>query len=172
MNIVWKVLLAMLLTPAGAALHADDRSLEDRLLRPDLTKQPDIGRREFQTKGNNLNREFQGRKNFTTSSFEAGRHETKRFLGIPIPWFGDKKIQSKQFAGADREFVTRMAKAFEKENSVFSDKAFADGDRAAFADARQIPLRKAIIVGKDQKNLDSQNEELSVDEVRELLNKR
>jgi hypothetical protein len=152
---------------------ADERSLEDRLLRPDLTAQPNLGRRDFQKGGNLDMPEFRGAKIFATGNYETKPHETRRFLGIPIPWFGsDKKAPTKNFAAADREFVTKAAAGFQRENSALGDKSFADGRKKAYADARAFPVREAVVEGKDQKNLDAQGQDLSVEEVRELLNKR
>lgn len=172
MKFSFLILLGCLLPVAAVLAQADERSFEERLLRPDLTRDPNIGGRKIERSNASVGREFEGRKAFATGSFDTRRQEPKRFLGIPVPWFGDKKVPAKQYAGADREFVTRVATAFEKDNSALGEKAFADGERTAYPDARDIPMRKANIVGKDQKNLDAQNQELSVEEVRELLNKR
>lgn len=156
----------------SCAAFADDRSFEERLLRPDLTSEPNLGGRKITKSTASFAHEFPGSRSFTTRKFDTRRQEPKHFLGIPIPWFGEKKVTTKQFAGADREFVTRVAKAFEKDNSTLGNKRFADGNRGAYADGRAFPVRQARVVGKDQKNLDAQQQELSVDEVRELLNKR
>ncbi|GAT32748.1 hypothetical protein TSACC_21149 [Terrimicrobium sacchariphilum] len=105
--------------------------------------------------------------------FDAGTYSnTRSFFGIKNPWFGRKVFKTGQenlttkyeLKATEKQFVTDKARV----------KSFAETDRKPM-DASQGPAetRPFLVQGKSQKALDQQSnqKELTIDEVRKILNK-
>lgn len=142
----------------------------ERVMNPNLNQGNPMGGKAFEaasfsTKKFNATREYGGVKSMATKEFG-----TRSFLGIRNPWFGKKTYETR----AARE-LTRY---------VLSDKSFASksvdvkssrdaGKRAAGLDGA-VDARDFLARGKSQKSLDNaypSGKPLSVEEVRELLNR-
>lgn len=142
----------------------------DRVMNPNLNQANPMGEKTFEaapfaSKEFGATRGYSGVKSATTKEFG-----TRSFFGIRNPWFGKKTYETQ----AARE-LTRY---------VLSDKSFASravdtkaardaGKRAAGVDGA-VDTRDFLARGKSQKSLDNtypSGKSLSLDEVRELLNR-
>ncbi len=164
---VFPPLLTLILLSSLVQAQEQERKLIDRLLRPNMT----------------LRNSAQDKKFVTTRVGQARQIKTRRF-----PWqrkwnarvFGTREFQTRRFhsrsfeektaatdlAGrrswkSDLVFRTRMAR---------NTRTFADQNRKVFGRdfADNHPFRGQ---GKSQKALSQQDRRLTIDEVRELLNK-
>jgi hypothetical protein len=167
--------LALCVVTTVATAQQQEQSLEDRLLRPDTTA------------GNRMqDKAFAGPaavrlKSFGTGSFGGVKaaplktFSTKSFLGIKNPWFGKKVFGTgeSQFAGrADRDASKRYGvKTMATKDFVQSQKS-PESDKILPNRAAPRPyLVQGAAQGAVNKFTENLQRELTIDEVRELLNK-
>jgi hypothetical protein len=164
-------IIPLLLLTTLSCLCAQDQERErvDRLLKPDMTLQSSEQKKKFVTDGTSIN------KRANVDAFYVG-----------------KKSNSKTFAGT-REFSTRQgnSQAFHGSHSTFENSSqqaignsrLTDLTQPAH-DPRNVPQsgkkvashpyaenRPFLDQGKSQKSLNRLNAQLTIDQVRELLNK-
>jgi hypothetical protein len=163
-------ILVLLLT-ALSCLRAQDqeRKLIDRLLRPDMTLQNNEQKKKFIADGTSINK--------------------KASVGT---FYVEKKSNSKPFSGT-RDFSTQQfnSRSFHGSHSAFENSSRQAGGNSRRAyptqtarGARDVPQsdkkvasrayaenRPFLDQGKSQKSLNRQNAPLTIDQVRELLNK-
>jgi hypothetical protein len=161
----------VLLLTAFCCLRAQDqeRKLVDRLLRPDMTLQNSEQKKKFIADGRSINK--------------------KASVGT---FYVEKKSTSKTFSGT-REFSTQQfnSRPFHGSHSAFEDSSNhltrnsrlayptqpARGPRDAPQSDKKVASRAYaenrpfLDQGKSQKSLNRQNAPLTIDQVRELLNK-
>ena len=162
---IWLVFLAALSCVRG---QDQERKLIDRLLKPDMTLQNDAQHKKFVAGGNSVN------KRATVGTF-----------------YGQKKSSQKSFAGT-AQFSTRQANSqpfhsgrdtYEGPQQSTANSRFANSNQTArgvrdapqsgkkVATRQSVGNRPFLDEGKSQKSLSHQNEPLTIDQVRELLNK-
>jgi hypothetical protein len=160
-------LLVVLLLPRLCA-QEQERKLIDRLLKPDLTLQNRAQNKEFATKSTSGDRELKTRRffwqhktnpktfsdtrSFSVRSFQTGSFQNQREMAASLP---SKTVDKSDFAFETRTVEVRPAADSEKK---ISGNDFA-GNRAFVAQ------------GKSQKALSARKPPLTIDQVRELLNK-
>ena len=160
-------LLFLIALAPGALAQDQERKLVDRLLRPDTT---------LQNPAQN--------KKFATAATPADRHSPVR--AFPL----ENKTRSKSFSGT-RDFSTRQLTfpSFSGAGHAPGTSKAAPGSRLAFATQSVGNLHSApdsdkkrpgrayaqsrpfLGEGKSQKSLNRQNAPLTIEQVRELLNK-
>jgi hypothetical protein len=161
-----------MLFAATAAAQQQEQRMIDRLLKPDPTRVSPLAEKSFETRlytGQQFDgvREYDGVKQAQTKE-----HATREFLGIRNPWFG-KKVYATQAA-------------LELNRYVLADRAYPVRDfetRAAAEDGEEAVIVQKIDRtqptpflgrGKSQEQLDKaypQGQPLTIEEVRELLNR-
>lgn len=167
---VFRPLLVAILFALPAAAQQQDEAMIDRIMNVERDRANPLGEKAF--KGAPFAaKEFRGSRSYadvkTARTKEFG---TRSFLGIRNPWFGKKT------------FETRAAQELTK--YVLSDKAYGTKSVEAKAarDARKraggldaaVDTREFLARGKAQgsiNNTHSTGPALSIDEVRELLNR-
>jgi len=121
-------------------------------------------------------------KSFNTGAFtgsksaSTGEFKTKSFFGIRNPWFGRTVFETSSSTFANRP-AREGTKAFD--TSAFAVKANSAANRTSSLVDEELPNsvrpRETILPGKAQGSVDkfTQNlsDDLTVDEVRDLLNK-
>ena len=159
------------LTLGTADAQEQERKLLDRVLKPDMSLQNSLQEKQFTGGG--------------TVTMKQAR--TKSFL------FFKKRVPEKEFATSDfraKAFSgTRVSRYQNSEAKVSTTRRIPKADvpysTAAFSAVRAAPeARRAVAVsefagsdrpflvrGKRQKALDQQNRAMTIDQVRELLNK-
>lgn len=111
---------------------------------------------------------YSGEKDFDAGSYS----NTRSFFGIKNPWFGRKVFKTSQdnlttkyeLKATEKQFLTDPARV----------KSFSETNRVP-VDSMEGPTetRPFLVQGKSQKALDQQSnqKELTIDEVRKILNK-
>ena len=151
---------------AASCLRAQDqeRKLVDRLLRPNMTLQSSEQKKKFSADGRSINKKasvgtFYAEKKFSkTGGFSTVQFNSQPFHGNRSAF----ENSSQQAVGNSRlAYPTQTARG--PRNAPISDKKVASG---AYAQNRPF-----LDQGKSQKSLNRQNAPLTIDQVRELLNK-
>ncbi len=145
-----------------------EQKLLDRVLKPNTTLQSNEQGKKFEAAGDVLTKSAR-----TKPFFISRRSWEKRYGGV-------QEFPVKEFGTAQSRFATREANTssrnrLPKVNEPYATAAFVT--RAAPDAGKQNATRpyagnqQAHFVGKSQKALDQQPHPLTIDEVRELLNK-
>lgn len=172
------ILPCLLLAVACTWAHAQtqDRKLLDRMLKPDLQQGNPLGGKDFNPGGPmELRTAGDSRRTFQTSANSSLREFpfTRSFLGLKNPWFGNKVFDARKAGdwadarafGSNRTFESKDARV----------KTFADEGKQANFGSPEVPVRPYLVRGGSQGALSDISEKVSkdmtIDEVRELLNK-
>ena len=163
--------ISVLLVTVASYVRAQDqeRKLLDRLLRPDMTLQSHEQKKKFIADGTSINKKasvdtFYVEKKPTSKTFSrTGEFSTRQFNSRPF--HGNRsafKSASQQPVGNSRvAYSTQTARG--SRDAPQSDKKVAS---RAYAENRPF-----LDHGKSQKSLNRQNAPLTIDQVRDLLNK-
>ena len=156
---------------ALSCLRAQDqeRKLLDRLLKPDMSLQNSEQSKKFIADGTSINKKanagtFYVEKKSKSKTFSGTRElSTQQFNSRPFPGsLSAPENSSRQAVGKSRvPYPTQSARGLR--DAPQSDKRVTSG---AYAGNRPF-----LDQGKNQKSLNQQNAPLTIDQVRELLNK-
>jgi hypothetical protein len=162
------LLLALTICASAVRAQVQEKKLEDRLLRPDMTLANSAQNKKFTGTGTTA---FDQR--FRAQSFHLGdERPTKSFRGAEE--LSVREFETRKFAPAERMADTSAAmpdanSKFETRKSSFNRAAPEEGKVAKtrdYADSRPF-----LAQGTRQTILSQQNKPRTIDEVRELLNK-
>jgi hypothetical protein len=150
-------------------VHAQDQEskLVDRLLRPDTTLRNDAQNKQFSADGASINKKatvgtFYVQKKSNSKSFAGTRDfSARQFISQSFQGTRSASGISSQRAIGNSPYVTRTACG--PRDSPQSDKKIAS---RSYAENRPF-----LGQGKSQKSLNRQNAPLTIEQVRELLNK-
>jgi hypothetical protein len=163
------VAVFILLVAACVCGQEQERKLVDRLLRPDMDLKNDAQNKKFTADGVSRN------KQATVGAFYVQKKSTsKDFLGIHA--FLARQFGSQPFHSGRSAFKTSSQQAMGTSRSAYAnqtahgvrDAPQSDSKVAVGAYARNRPF---LDEGKSQKSLSRQNAPLTIEQVRELLNK-
>jgi hypothetical protein len=161
----WVLLLA-----AASCLRAQDqeRKLVDRLLRPDMTLQSSEQKKKFIADGTSINKKvsvgtfYVGKKPNSKTFSSTREFSTRQFNSRPFHGNRSAFESTSQQVGNSRvAYSTQTARG--PRDAPQSDKKIAS---RAYAENRPF-----LEQGKSQKSLNRRNAPLTIDQVRELLNK-
>jgi hypothetical protein len=163
--------IAVLLLAAPSCLRAQDqeRKLVDRLLRPDMTLQNSEQKKKFIADGKSINKKatvgtFYVQKKSNSKTFSGTRDfSTRQFNSRPFYGSRSADENSLQQAAGNSRLAYPTPAARGTRDAPRSDKKVAS---RAYAENRPF-----LGQGKSQKSLNRQNAPLTIDQVRELLNK-
>ena len=163
---LWLVLSLLILPRMNA--QEQENKLVDRLLRLDMTLQNNAQKKKFMAAGAPLDRHA------TVREFNwQEKTNTKRFLNTRE--FSSQQFQSQSFHG-DKDSANLNTKTIHKSDLAYGTQT-ATGVRAAVNADKKVSGREYaenrpfLDRGKSQKAFSQQNRPLTIDEVRELLNK-
>jgi hypothetical protein len=154
--------------------QTQERKLVDRIMKPDVTMGNPMQDRSFAESGGvklkkseKGNQQFSGVKDASTKDFT-----TRSFLGLKNPWFGNKVFDTKKdpmLKGYDvKKWVAKGNRSPE-----ISD--YAKSGKEANFGSPVVPLQtytpEPAAGGAVSKISDKINEKMTIDEVRDLLNK-
>jgi hypothetical protein len=160
---------------ASGYSQTQERKLMDRVMKPDMALENPMQARSFSESGGvkikkseKGNLQFFGVKEAETKDFV-----TRSFLGLKNPWFGNKVFETKKdpmLKGYDvKKWRTKDNRSPEIPNYAKS------GKEANYFGSPVVPLQTYTPVpaagGGVSKISDKINEKMTIDEVRELLNK-
>ena len=163
---VFFLLLGLMISTGLARAQDQENKLVDRLLRPDMTLTNSAQNKEFTGAGG-----APVDKKFVAKSFYAGdERTTKSFTGEKD--FFAKGFETKKFARAERAANTKMANANAEFATRKSSLIRTTSDEGKVAKTRDYAdSRPFLAKGTRQKILSQQDKPLTIDEIRELLNK-
>jgi len=165
--VAFSFLLLLVLAPRLNAQEQENK-LVNRLLRPDTTLQNDAQKKKFVAAGAPLDRQakvakFNWEEKTTTKKFSSTRE------------FSSQQYRSRSFQSV-KNSADLSTKPIHKSDLVFGTqtasgvRAVADGDKKI--NSREFAQNRPFLVkGKSQKALSQQSRPMTIDEVRELLNK-
>jgi hypothetical protein len=164
---VWVFVLAVLCTANG---QDQEKKLLDRLLKPDMTLQNEAQNKKFTGDGSaSIN------KRATVGSFYI--HQKTRSKNFPgTRDFATSQFYSKTYHGGRSAYEISSQQTMAKSRSAYATQT-ARGVRAAPQSGKKVAsrayagTRPFLDEGKSQKSLNQQNAPLTIDQVRELLNK-
>lgn len=170
------VIVASLAVCGSLCAQTQDRKMLDRMLKPDMDLGNPLQTKEFNPGGSmELRAASYSSRGFDPSK-QANIKEfafTRSFLGIKNPWFGNKVFetgtpgdwQQKSMWGADKTVDVRTAPAT----------AFYDSEKPANLGNSIVPVQpfeaRGAAQGAVSQVTDKISEKMTIDEVRELLNK-
>jgi hypothetical protein len=165
----WCVTVLLIsLSPATVPAQQQERSLLDRLLRPEMNLQNSAQARKFETKSVAVRRldavgTFLPQQNLREKSFDDRRVlSTKQYSAYSFDT-DDRAASSRQIQAATMARAAETSTARDIRDSPEVNKTVATRN---FADQREFREQ-----GKSQKSLDRRNPPLTIEQVRELLNK-
>jgi hypothetical protein len=147
-----------------------ERKLMDRLLKPDMTLQNDAQNKKFIADGT-----ASISKRATVGTFYVQKKSNqKNFSGTGQ--FSTREFSSHSFYGKRSMFNVPSQQATGNSRPAYASQS-AHGVRDASQSGKKVPVRAYaenrpfLNEGKSQKSLNRQNEPLTIEQVRELLNK-
>jgi hypothetical protein len=163
--------ISALLLTALSCLRAQDqeRKLIDRLLRPDMTLQNSEQKRKFIADGTSINK-----KASVDAFYVEKKSNAKTFSGTRD--FSTQQFNSRSFHGSHNAFENSSRQAGGNSRHAYPTQP-ARGPRNAPQSDKKVAgqayaeNRPFLDEGKSQKSLNRQNAPLTIDQVRELLNK-
>ena len=162
------IILIAVLCSAGA--QDQEKKLLDRLLKPDMTLQNDAQNKKFMG-----DRSSPVNKRATVGSFYVHQKtHSKNFSGTRD--FSTTQFYSKTYHNGRRASEASSQQAIANAHSAYASQS-ARGVREAPQSSKKVASRDYagnrpfLDQGKSQKSLNQQNAPLTIDQVRELLNK-
>ena len=163
---IWLLVLAALPCVRG---QDQERKLVDRLLKPDMTLQNDAQHKKFVSDGASIN------KRATVGTFYVQKKSNqKNFSGTGQ--FSTQEFNSQSFHSKRGAFNVPSQQATGNSRSAYANQN-ARGVRDASQSGKKVSVRAYaenrpfLDEGKSQKSLNRHNEPLTIEQVRELLNK-
>jgi len=163
---IWLLVLAALPCVRG---QDQERKLVDRLLKPEMTLQNDAQHKKFVSDGASMN------KHATVGTFYVQKKSNqKNFSGTGQ--FSTQDFNSQSFHSKRGAFNVPSQQATGNSRPAYANQS-ASGVRDALQSERKVPARSYagtqpfLDEGKSQKSLNRQNAPLTIEQVRELLNK-
>ena len=162
------ICVAMLAFVASTNAQEQERKLIDRILKPDTALQNPLQQKQFSARGSTTMkqartkdfyvRDRRAEKEFRTSAFLTKDFRTTR-----------SRYQNSQASLATRTKVAKADAVYP--TAAYRNIAAARDAKKAVAVSDYTGTRPFLIQGKSQKALSQQDRPLTIDEVRELLNK-
>jgi hypothetical protein len=165
---------ALMALPAFLPAQEQDRKLLDRIQRPDMELSNPMQKKAFEGGGGVRIREAPMARSYPSTKNAAAKEfaGTKSFFGIKNPWFGNRVFEARE--------APLMARGGENLDAAYPVRDARVGDykdstkKAAIGDS-VTEVRPFLVPGGAQGGLDQISDkfrkEMTIDEVRELLNK-
>jgi hypothetical protein len=163
--------ISVLLLGASCSLRAQDqeRKLVDRLLRPDMTLQSGEQKKKFIADRTSINKKAR-----VGTFYVEKKSESKTFSGTRE--LSTQQFNSRPFHGSRSAFQNSSQQSVGNSRLAYPTQS-ARGPRDASQSEKKVASRgyaenrPFLDQGKSQKSLNRQNAPLTIDQVRELLNK-
>lgn len=165
------LITSVLLLAAPFCLRAQDqeRKLVDRLLRPDMSLRNSEQKKKFTADGASINKKASVGTFYVEKKSNSKKFSRTRELST-------RQFNSRPFHGSGRTFENSSQQAMGNSRLVYPTQS-ARGPRRAPQSNKKVASRAYaqnrpfLGQGKSQKSLNRQNAPLTIDQVRELLNK-
>jgi hypothetical protein len=163
------VSVSLLAALSCARAQDQERKLVDRLLRPDMSLQNSEQKKKFIADGTSINK-----KATVDTFYVAKKSNSKTFSGTPE--FSTRKFNSGPFHGNRSRFENSSQQVIGNPGRAYPTEVTRGSRNAPQSDkkvsSRVYPENRPFLdEGKSQKSLNRQNAPLTIEQVRELLNK-
>ncbi len=160
--------------PALLSAQEQERKLLDRIQRPNMELKNPMQNKAFTGGGGVEMREAPIAKSYAgTKTASAKEFATRSFFGIKNPWFGNRVYESREAPLFARGGPAKLDEPYRVSEARVREYPAA-GKEAALGDST-VPVRPFLVRGGAQGSLDQISDkvkkEMTIDEVRELLNK-
>jgi hypothetical protein len=163
------ILLSLLAAVSCLEAQDQERKLIDRLLRPDMTLQNTEQKKKFIADGRSINK-----KASVGTFYVEKKSNSKTFSGTRE--FSTSQFNSQSFHGSHPAVVNSTHQPLGNSRVTYPTQSARDSRNAPQSDkkatSRAYAENRAFLdQGKSQSSLNRQNAPLTIDQVRELLNK-
>lgn len=167
---VFRALIVAILFGAPVLAQEQEQGMMDRIMNPKTDRGNPMGEKTFEASPFSA-RSFRGTKEYgNVKSAETREFRTRVFLGIRNPWFGKKVYQTR----AARELTRYVLSDKGYSSRTVESRPARDASKRASGVDGAVDARDFIARGKAQGSLNntySSGSALSLEEVRELLNR-
>ncbi len=158
-----------------ATAQQQEKKLLERVTRPDMTLANPMQSRTFEGTGklqSDKKANVSGRVGFADKTFiDDSSLKTRSFLGIKNPWFGNRVVDVRK-ARLEASVIPKAEAVYPVDKA--EDRKFDPGKAAVTS--TEVPLRSFSPRGSAQGAIDSVSDtakkDLTVDDIREILNKK
>ncbi|MEI7864152.1 MAG: hypothetical protein WCI38_02185 [Chthoniobacterales bacterium] len=167
---VFRALTVAILFAAPAAAQQQEQGMMDRIMNPNRDRANPMGEKAFSSSPFAAS-EFRGSREYGgVKSAQTKEYRTRVFLGVRNPWFGRRVYETKaaqelnRYVLSDKDYASRSVET----------KAARDAQKSAPKFEGSVDTRDFLARGKSQGALNNNypsGSALSIDEVRELLNR-
>lgn len=169
------VLATLLFALFSASAQQQEKKLLDRIQRPDMQLGSPLQSKAYEG-GSNLKIKSSSASSKTYGLSGATNlkefHGTRSFLGIKNPWFGQPSFEAKSASLSSRG-AGDLASSYRVKPAAVSP--YSASIRSANPSKPEIPLKPFLVQGEAQGAMqqisDKVKKEMTIDDVRELLNK-
>lgn len=174
--ILGMLLAALLCCGTGLEVSAQqqERKLLERIQRPDMTLGNPLQNKLFASEGRfGMKNAAFASKNFETGSANLGREAlaTRSFFGIRNPWLGRREFATQSFTTEKSGFLSKRPFSVRS----FAARPYISAGRGSEWGGKSVPVKAhtpaPAAPGAVQKLSERISKDLTIDEVRELLNK-
>lgn len=163
------ILLSLLATLSCLEAQDQERKLVDRLLRPDMTMKNTEQKKKFIADGTSINK-----KASVGTFYVEKKSNSKIYSGTRE--FSTSQFNSQSFHGSYRAVVNPTHQPLGNSRVTYPTQSVRDSRDAPQSDKKVASRayaenRPFLDQGKSQSSLNRQNAPLTIDQVRELLNK-
>ncbi len=163
------------LVPSAQA-QQQEKKMMDRINAPDRSQASQFQSKKYDGGGHlqiksasYANASFNGSRSALVKDFSG----TRSFLGIKNPWFGEKVFASKSADLSAKGGLPNSRRSFDTKSA--SVKNYSAATKQANIGSSVVPTRPFLVQGSSQPSFDQisakMKKEMTIDEVRELLNK-
>ena len=167
---LFRALVVAILFACPAIAQQQEQGMMDRIMNPNRDRSNPMGEKAFKSAEFSA-REFQGGREYSgIKSARTKEFGTRSFFGIRNPWFGKKVYETRAAQELTRYVLS--GKSFASKN--VEGKSAWDADKRAARTDGAVDTRDFLARGKSQGTLNntySSGPSLSLDDVRELLNR-
>jgi hypothetical protein len=163
------ILLSLLTALSCLKAQDQERKLVDRLLRPDMSLQSTEQKKKFVADGASISK-----KASVDTFYVEKKSNSKTFSGTRV--FSTLQFNSRLFHGNHSAFENSAQQPVGKSRLTYSTRSASAAREAPQSDKKAASRayaenRPFLDQGKSQKSLNRQNAPLTIEQVRELLNK-
>jgi len=165
----------LLLVPCSLSAQQQEKKLLDRIQRPDMQLGNPLQSKSYQgASGLKIQGYPVSDKTYASTQSRPlkGFQGSRSFLGIKNPWFGQLTYDAKS-ASFSHQSGAELSKSYSVKPAAVVP--YADSSHSANSSKPEVPLQPFLIQGEAQGAMqqisDRVKKEMTIDDVRELLNK-
>lgn len=176
MRLLLSVLFGVLVLAGAARAQEQERKMLDRIQRPDMNLSSPLQTKNYAGTGGLViknaslgEKSFSGTKAASMQKFAGARS----FLGIKNPWFGNRTYDARPAGLSSRGGLAKLDTGYEVKDAA--TRSFPSGSKSVPLNSGSVAAGPFLNQGGAQGALDQITDkvkkEMTIDEVRELLNK-